>query len=136
MDTSTISDAQGNVYDLKELRELHLAIKESLLKDGLLQSLANTHNSDDIVCPYCGSKLVHKYEKNRQGNQRYQCDCMRAFILKYNTLIYHSHLNFKQWETILFSTLNNDSLSQTASLADISIPTAFYCRHKILYVLV
>lgn len=135
-DTATISDAQGNEYDLNELRKLQLSLKETLLKDGLLQSLVNSQEPNDIICPYCGSKHVHKYGKNRQGNQRYQCACKRTFILKYNTLTYHSHLNLKQWETILFSTLNNDYLSQTASLAEISIPTAFYCRHKILYVLV
>ena len=50
--------------------------------------------------------------------------------------MYHSHLSSEQWNMMLCSTLNNDSLQKMAGLTGISITSAFYCRHKILYVLV
>lgn len=37
---------------------------------------------------------------------------------------------------MISSTLNNDSLKTMAALTGISVTSAFYCRHKILYVLV
>ncbi len=46
-----------------------------------------------------------------------------------------SHLSKVQWETLFYSSLNNDYLSKTAKLVGISIVSAFYNRHKLMYVL-
>ncbi len=46
-----------------------------------------------------------------------------------------SHLSKEQWEILFYSSLNNDYLSKTAKLVGISIVSAFYNRHKLMYVL-
>ncbi len=46
-----------------------------------------------------------------------------------------SHLSKEQWEILFYSSLTNDYLSKTAKLVGISIVSAFYNRHKLMYVL-
>lgn len=46
-----------------------------------------------------------------------------------------SHLSKEQWEILFYSSLNNDYLSKTAKLVNVSIVLAFYNRHKLMYVL-
>lgn len=77
-----------------------------------------------------------RLEKNSKGRQRYKCNnCKRRFINSTNHLMHWSHLSKEQWEILFYSSLNNDYLSKTAKLVGISIVSAFYNRHKLMYVL-
>lgn len=46
-----------------------------------------------------------------------------------------SDLSKEQWEILFYSSMNNDYLSKTAKIVNISIVSAFYNRHKLMYVL-
>lgn len=122
-------------YSFEDVKRFFNALDKDILKRELFQYMSKELDEENLRCPYCGNLHVHKNGKTPQGVQRYKCECKRTFILKYNTLMYHSHLSCEQWEIMLRSTLNNDSLREMASLTGISITAAFYCRHKILYVL-
>ena len=115
-------------YDTNELLLLSDTIKQSCF-----EFLFNSHIE---CCPYCGSVHIVKAGKNSKGTQRYKCNnCKRRFINSTNHLMHWSHLSKEQWEILFYSSLNNDYLSKTAKLVNISIVSAFYNRHKLMYVL-
>ena len=115
-------------YDTNELLLLSDTIKQSCF-----EFLFNSHIE---CCPYCGSVHIVKAGKNSKGTQRYKCNnCKRRFINSTNHLMHWSHLSKEQWEILFYSSLNNDYLSKTAKLVGISIVSAFYNRHKLMYVL-
>lgn len=123
-------------YEFEDIKELFEILNNRILKKELFAYMSKELDEENLKCPYCGSQRVHKNGKTPQGIQRYKCTCKRTFILRHNTLMYRSHLTSEQWNMMLCSTLNNDSLQKMATLAGISVTSAFYCRHKILYVLV
>lgn len=123
-------------YSFEDVQKFYHELDKEILNTEMLQYMCKERDEHDLACPYCESHHVHKNGKTPQGVQRYKCHCGKTFILRYNTLMYHSHLSNEQWNTMLCSTLNNDPLAKMASLAGISVTSAFYCRHKILYVLV
>ena len=123
LDTKTFDD-----YDTNELLLLSDTIKQSCF-----EFLFNSHIE---CCPYCGSVHIVKAGKNSKGTQRYKCNnCKRRFINSTNHLMHWSDLSKEQWEILFYSSLNNDYLSKTAKLVGISIVSAFYNRHKLMYVL-
>ncbi len=80
--------------------------------------------------------ILLRLEKNSKGRQRYKCNnCKRRFINSTNHLMHWSRLSKEQWEILFYSSLNNNYLSKTAKLVGISIVSAFYNRHKLMYVL-
>ena len=123
-------------YEFEDIKELFEILNNRILKKELFAYMTKELDEENLKCPYCGSQRVHKNGKTPQGIQRYKCTCKRTFILRHNTLMYRSHLTSEQWNIMLCSTLNNDALQKMATLAGISVTSAFYCRHKILYVLV
>lgn len=135
-ETNKLTEELFKTYSVNDLKELLALLNNDLLKEELYQFMFKELDGDHICCPYCGSNNVHKRGFTSQGKQRYQCSCKKTFVLECNTLMYGSHLSVSQWKTIICSTLNNDSLAKTAYLAGTSETTAFYCRHKIMFVLV
>lgn len=130
IDESTeLSDTRTfDSYDVNEMLLLSDTIKQSCF-----EFLFNSHIE---CCPYCGSIHIVKAGKNSRGMQRYKCNnCKRRFINSTNHLMHWSHLSKEQWEILFYSSLNNDYLSKTAKLTGISIVSASYNRHKLMYVL-
>ena len=77
-----------------------------LLSDTIKQSCFEfLFNSHIECCPYCGSVHIVKAGKNSKGTQRYKCNNCKRRFIK------------------------------TAKLVGISIVSAFYNRHKLMYVL-
>lgn len=123
LDTRTFEN-----YDAQELLGLADSIKKSCF-----EMLFNSHIE---CCPYCGCEHIVKAGKNSAGRQRYKCNnCKKRFINSTSHLMHWSHLSKEQWEILFYSSLNNDYLSKTAKLVGISIVSAFYNRHKLLYIL-
>lgn len=126
--TELLDTRTFNNYDTNELLQLSDTIKQSCF-----EFLFSSHIE---CCPYCGSIHIVKAGKSSKGRQRYKCNnCKRRFINSTNHLMHWSHLSKEQWETLFYSSLNNDYLSKTAKLVGISIVSAFYNRHKLMYVL-
>jgi transposase-like protein len=127
--------------------DLHNQIK-SLFKQlpskdqlGLLDELESIRTADSIIhiedkalpCPYCGSDKIIKHSKYK-NRQRYKCKtCSRTFSSTTGTLIHHLKKpdKFGQYASII----EKEGLLTIAKMAkrlDISIPTSFDWRHKIL----
>lgn len=138
MDTETkkLSNELLETYSINDLQELLNALNTDVFKEILFQHMFENFDGNNPICPYCGSKHIRKHGFTKDGKQRYRCSCKKTFILQRNTLMYWSRLSCIQWKTIICSTLNNDSLERIAALAGISVTYAFYCRHKVMYVLV
>lgn len=121
-----------------KIKELYLSLRkedrEALLKELQIASfdLPTTEIPVD-TCPHCQSISVIKYGTH-QGAQRYQCKiCGRTFgpttgtaigrIIKKKEFLACQHLMLTEGYM---------SLEKTAQKLNISIPTAFTWRHKIL----
>lgn len=127
--------------DIASRKELEDGIIQ-FLKQMTMEELRSTYKSvdnmmayhDDTVpeCPYCHAK---KFVRNghKHGKQAYLCRCCgKSFVSTTGTLEYRSHLSKSDWAKAIDSTLKGDSLVSLCEELDISEPTAFRMRHKIL----
>lgn len=87
-------------------------------------------------CPHCSSTVFHKYGKHN-GEQRYMCsNCNKTFKETTGTVI--SMIRKKSLFMKFQDAMINEDYASIKSMAmrfDISIPTAFSWRHKILLAL-
>ena len=118
-----------------------------------LLKLSNNHH-----CPHCGSNKIckndftgkaqkfrcnncHKNKKNGKALGKYpqfKCNnCNKNYSIKTNTIFYHSKKNIELWQEYIELFAEGLSLRKIVEKLDnkISLPTAFYWRHKILKVL-
>jgi len=92
------------------------------------------HVEDKVSsCPHCNSDKITKHSKYKKG-QRYKCkSCNRTFSSTTGTIIHHIKKpdKFGQYASII----EKEGLLTVAKMAkrlEISIPTSFEWRHKIL----
>lgn len=89
-------------------------------------------NIEVTKCPHCNNAYVIKYGKYK-NEQRYQCKaCHKTFSARTNTPWYNSKKDLNVWVKYCKLMFNMVSLRETAKELNISLPTAFYWRHKIL----
>ncbi|MBE6049687.1 MAG: IS1 family transposase [Clostridium sp.] len=85
------------------------------------------------ACPKCGKKHFIKYGCYK-GIQRYRCkDCGKTFSLATNSIWSYSKKDASDWIKFIEYMLEKKTLKYCAEKLDISINTAFYWRHKVLY---
>lgn len=127
--------------ELKEfINSMPLSDRQELFKylEGLndntdLSSLENSKFSNGIFCPKCGCiENIVKFGKYKEF-QRYKCkDCSSTFTAKSNSIFHKSTKSMEIWRKYIDYLLNSASLRKSARLCGISLPTAFFWRHKIL----
>lgn len=84
------------------------------------------------LCPLCGSKAIIKYG-HKNHKQRYKCNqCHKIIVPTTNTIMAHSRQSYDKWQVAIHDTLNYVPVEDTAEQLEVSKPTAFYMRHKIL----
>jgi transposase-like protein len=84
------------------------------------------------VCPHCGSAHIVKNGKHSQ-KQAYICrSCGKSFVETTKSAIEHSHSSETVWKQVIKDTVEGISLDKTAEDLDLSHPTVFHMRHKIL----
>lgn len=106
-----------------------LSIGEEFVDD----SVYTLNSEEKIVCKSCGSIHVVKNGKDRHGHTRYLCrDCKKTFGKTTDTVVSGTHKSLSVWKSYIASMLAGDSLQGSAAKCEISIPTAFVWRHKIL----
>lgn len=89
--------------------------------------------ADGRVCPHCGCSHVVRNGRRPDGVQRFLCkDCGKSFVVTTNSITERTKKSLDQWEKYVECMLNGFSLRQCASQCNISLPTAFYWRHRIL----
>ena len=95
-------------------------------EDLLLSKLPNSHH-----CPFCKGNKVRK-----NGRQQMYCrDCKKYYMLKTNTIFFSSKKPLTLWKKYVDLMIEGKSLRFIAQELNISVPTSFYWRHKILSVL-
>lgn len=107
---------------------------ESLNDDSAFpNSLENSRFTDGIHCQKCGCvDQIVKFGKYKQF-QRYKCkNCGATFTAKTNSIFRKSTKDLGIWTKYINCLLNGDSLRKSAQICGISLPTAFYWRHKVL----
>jgi len=119
----------------KERREIMTYLQEMELSDATLKDTGNIVKekrfNSGFFCPHCSSKHVvrHGFCGNRQ---RYYCkSCKKTFTDLAGTPLHRLQLKEKFFQSLLCM-LEGYSLPRTAKRVGVSIPTAFYWRHKIL----
>ena len=86
-----------------------------------------------VECMRCGSVHVYRNGK-RSGRQAYLCkDCGKTFVETATSAIAHSHSSKTVWKQVIQDTIDGVSIDKTAEALDLSHPTVFRMRHKILY---
>lgn len=84
------------------------------------------------ACPHCGHDEVSRNGKYH-GKQRYICESCRKTFTDFTLSPKHnSKKDVKQWIKYAKCMINGCSIRRCTKEVEISIPTSFYWRHKIL----
>lgn len=79
---------------------------------------------------------MHKNGKTKTGIQKYICSgCKHTTSETTGTITYYSKLSFNIWKNIIDNLLDGFSIRRIAEENNISIPTSFQLRHKVLLAL-
>ena len=83
-------------------------------------------------CPHCESETICRFGKYN-GKQRYRCNsCNRTFTDFTNSPSYNSKKPLNLWIQYVKCMILGYSIRKCAKELGISVPTAFYWRHKIM----
>ena len=119
--------------DKDNLIQLLLNEKKKVRNDGDLLKLQNNYR-----CPYCQSTKINKNGTAHKNLPQFICrNCKKTYTIRTNTIFYYSKKNIALWREYI------ELFSQGLALRKIviemnnkiSLPTAFYWRHKILEVM-
>lgn len=90
--------------------------------------------SHGCYCPYCGSVHVSRFGRQADGTQRYRCkDCRKTFQANSRTVLRKLSLDNRQkLRKYVHCMCLELPIRRTALECEISRPTAFAWRHKIL----
>ena len=133
---------------LEEIQEMLKMMSEED-KDNLIQVLLNekkkVKNNGDLLklsnnfkCPHCQSTKINKNGTAHKNLPQFICrNCKKTYTIRTNTIFYYSKKNIALWREYI------ELFSQGLALRKIviemnnkiSLPTAFYWRHKILEVM-
>lgn len=125
---------------LDNLDELQLEYLKNKVNNRIIESKNTIVNNNcnlipNIVveeCPHCHSKHIVKYGKYKNV-QKYRCnDCNKYFRENDNTILYKTKKNVSVWANYLQCMLDKKSLRNISKICNISLPTSFNWRHKIL----
>ena len=129
---------------LKDLDPVTIIEFKNYINENLTK-LCSTKNSNSKIiskfksnnnyCAKCGC-LLHKNGKTKNGIQKYICSGFKLTSSETtDTIIYHSKLPFEIWSDVIDNLLNGFSLRRLAEENNISLPTSFRLRHKVLLAL-
>ena len=116
----------------KELPEESFAETYEKLKE--IKEKVDAEKEDaPVSCPKCGSISVNRNGK-RNGRQAYICkDCGKTFVETSGSAIAYSTASESVWKQVIRDTVDGVPIDKTAESLDLSHPTVFNMRHKILY---
>ena len=104
-------------------------------------ALINVFKSNDKSnrkCPYCNSTFISRHQKHTRykdgvTKERFRCkDCRKTFSDTTNTIFHNAKLSFEKIQMCVKEVTNENTIRKAAKNVDISVPTAFYMKHKIL----
>jgi len=121
---------------IEERREIIAYLKDMNLNSDtgfkdIISEIQKKRYSSGFFCPHCASIKVVRFGSYR-SRQRYLCkSCKKTFTDLSSTALHYIH-NKEKFFNAAKLMLNGHTLSQTAQIVKVSIPTAFNWRHKIL----
>ncbi len=96
-----------------------------------VEDLREAQFSAGVICPHCSTTGAIRFGKFK-GRQRYRCKaCRKTFSDFTRSPLYRSHYPEK-WLSYAECMLKGMCLRATADEIGVTLPTAFYWRHKIL----
>ena len=119
--------------DKDNLIQLLLNEKKKVRNDGDLLKLQNNYR-----CPYCQSTKINKNGTAHKNLPQFICrNCKKTYTIRTNTIFYYSKKNITLWREYIELFSQGLSLRKIVEKMNnkISLPTAFYWRHKILEVM-
>ena len=133
--------------NLKEIQEfLKYATEEQRLELIRLCNIENNKTKENLIllklknnyqCPYCQSNKVCKNGRTGKA-QQFRCNaCKKNYSIRTNTIFFHTRKTIELWQAYIEYFSQGLSLRMIVEKMDkkISLPTAFYWRHKILEVM-
>lgn len=119
--------------ELKE--ELCKQLVESSCTKGSNAKIIKEEQSERRICIKCNVPLS-KNGNTKTGVQKYICPhCHLTCSETTGSVTYSSKLPFEKWKLMIDNLLDGLSLRKMSKKLDVSIPTAFSMRHKILQAL-
>ena len=109
-----------------------------LSRGEIISLLKIINDKSNRKCPYCESKFIsrhQKYTKYKDGvtKERFRCkDCRKTFSDTTNTIFHNAKLPFEKIQMCIKEVTSERTIRSAAKNVDISVPTAFYMKHKIL----
>ena len=119
--------------DKDNLIQLLLNEKKKVRNDGDLLKLQNNYR-----CPHCQSTKINKNGTAHKNLPQFICrNCKKTYTIRTNTIFYYSKKNIQLWREYIELFSQGLSLRKIVEKMNnkISLPTAFYWRHKILEVM-
>ena len=93
--------------------------------------------SNNYRCPYCGSNKICKNGFTGKA-QQFRCNaCKKNYSIRTNTIFFQTHKSIELWQKYIELFSQGLALRKIVEKLNnkISLPTAFFWRHKILKVL-
>lgn len=123
-----------NSLSVEEKQEL-VSLLSKTESDGSdrLTAIQEARFSKGLFCPKCGSASNIVRNGKYNGKQRYLCkDCRSSFMCTQDTILHRTHKTLETWQKYLDCMSSGMSIRKSAEACNLSVPTAFYWRHKIL----
>ncbi len=129
---------------IKDLDPITIIEFKNYLLENLTELINHKNSNSKIIsnnqtgnrcCNECGC-ILYKNGKTKTGIQKYICSgCKRTTSETTGTITYHSKLSFDVWKNIIDNLLDGFSIRRIAEENNISVPTSFQLRHKVLFAL-
>ena len=133
--------------NLKEIQEfLKYTTEEQRLELIRLCNTKNNKTKESIIllklknnyqCPRCQSNKICKNRRSGKAH-RFKCNnCKKNYTIRTNTIWHNTHKSIELWQEYIELFSQGLALRKIVEKLDnkISLPTAFYWRHKILKLL-
>lgn len=129
---------------IKDLDPITIIEFKNYLLENLTELINNKNSNSKIIsnnqtgikcCHKCGC-ILYKNGKTKTGIQKYICSgCRHTTSETTGTVTYYSKLSFDVWKNIIDNLLDGFSIRRVAEENNISVPTSFQLRHKVLFAL-
>lgn len=100
---------------------------------GILEAIQESRFSNGLFCPKCGCTTNIVRNGKYLDKQRFLCrNCHSTFTCTKDTILHRTHKSLETWKLYLECMASGYSIRKSAQICNISVPTAFYWRHKVL----
>ena len=125
--------------DYNALINIFKSNNETILsRKEIISLLKIINDKSNRKCPYCSSTFIGRHQKHTKykdgvTKERFRCkDCRKTFSDTTNTIFHNAKLPFEKIQMCVKQDAEENTIRRAAKNVNISVPTAFYMKHKIL----